>query len=47
MMEFTFEPAGSPWALALNRLKAGDTLSASRFLTLVRAAGEIPEEAAM
>ncbi len=38
MMDFTFEE--TPWALALQSMKPGDTLSAVRFLTLVEGESE-------
>ncbi len=44
MMDFTFEE--TPWALALQSMKPGDTLSAVRFLTLVEGESEeLVEEA--
>lgn len=38
MMEFTFEE--TPWALALQGMKPGDTLAAARFLTLLEGESE-------
>ncbi len=48
MMEFTFEDMASPWALATARLRRGQTMTAQRFLTLVRSSEELlPEDAAL
>lgn len=48
MNEFTFEEVTSPWDLAVARLKAGDVLSAQRFLTLMRSTEDkSSEDAAM
>ena len=48
MNEFVFDNMQSPWDLALNRLRRGDTLSAVRFLALMEAADEqSAEDAAM
>ena len=44
MSEFTFEDMNSPWDLAVARLKRGDTLSAQRFLTLMRSTEDISSE---
>lgn len=44
MNEFEFEPTYSPWELALSRLKPGDSMSASRFLTLVESGEELSAE---
>ena len=35
MNEFVFDREFSPWDMALGRLKAGDTLSAGRFIALM------------
>ena len=44
MNGFTFEEINSPWDLAVARLKRGDTLSAQRFLTLMRSTEDISSE---
>ena len=44
MNGFTFEDMTSPWDLAVARLKRGDTLSAQRFLTLMRSTEDISSE---
>ena len=35
MNEFEFDPAFSPWELALSKMKKGSSLSAVRFLALL------------
>lgn len=48
MNGFTFEDMSSPWDLAVARLRRGDSLSAQRFLTLMRSTEDIsPEDAAL
>ncbi len=48
MNEFTFEPVYSPWELAADQLRSGDSLSARRFLALVEASEDLSaEDAAM
>ncbi len=44
MNGFTFDDRMSPWDLALSRLHRGDTLSAQRFLTLMRSTEDISSE---
>lgn len=48
MNEFVFDREFSPWDMALGRLKAGDTLSAGRFIALMEQDQTVePEMAAM
>lgn len=46
MSEFVFEPAFSPWELALSKMKRGSVLSAARFLALLEQDQSVEAESA-
>ena len=46
MSEFVFEPAFSPWELALSKMKPGSVLSAARFLSLLEQDQTVEAESA-